>query len=92
MAYNSFMARGWESKAVEDQMDAAQADKAAQQTPALTLHEREQRARKQPLLLSRARIVSLLESARNERYRAQLKRTLEHLDEQLRELEKVKGS
>jgi predicted Zn-dependent peptidase len=92
MAYNSSMARGWESKAVEAQMDAAQADKAAQQTPALTLHDREQRARKQSLLLSRSRIVSLLELARNERYRAQLKRTLEHLDEQLRELEKAEGS
>jgi predicted Zn-dependent peptidase len=92
MAYNPSVARGWESKAVEDQMDAAQADKAAQQTPTLTLDEREQRARKQSLLLSRSRTVSLLELARNERYRSQLKRTLEHLDEQLRELEKAEGS
>ena len=72
-------------------MDAAQADKAAPQTPTLTTHDREQRVQKQSLLLSRARIVSLLESARNERYRAQLRQTLAYLDEQLRELEKAEG-
>jgi hypothetical protein len=72
-------------------MDAAQADKAAPQTPALPLHERQQRAQKQSLLLSRARIVSLLESARNERYRAQLRQTLTYLDEQLRELGRAEG-
>ena len=86
------MARGWESKSVEDQMDAALADRDAQQTPTMTTHDRYWQARKQSLLLSRSRTLSLLEASRNERYRAQLKRALDHLDEQLRELEKGEGS
>jgi len=85
IGYTSEMARGWESKSVEDQMDNAKADRDAQATPRLSAQDRERHTRMQSLRLSRARIVSLLESARSERYRAQLERTLEHLDAQLRE-------
>ena len=81
------MARGWESKAVEDQIDNAKADRDAQATPRLSAQDRERQTQRQSLRLSRARIVSLLEATRSERYRAQLERTLEHLDAQLRELE-----
>ena len=87
------MARGWESKAVEDQIDSARADKEeVRQKAAVTAQEREQLARKQSLLLSRSRIVSLLETARNERYRAQLQRTLEHLDAELQKLGRADDS
>ena len=82
------MARGWESKSVEDQMDNAKADRDAQIKPRLSADDRERQTRMQSLRLSRARIASLLKAARNERYRAQLERTLEDLDKQLRELEK----
>ena len=81
------MARGWESKSVEDQMDNAKADRDAQIKPRLSVEDRERHTRMQSLRLSRARIVGLLKAARNERYRAQLERTLEELDAQLRELE-----
>lgn len=81
------MARGWESKSVEDQIDNAKADRDAQVTPRLSAKDRERHTRAQSLRLSRARIVSLLERTQSERYRAQLERTLEHLDAQLRELE-----
>ena len=87
IGYTSAMARGWESKSVEDQIDNAKADRDAQATPKLSAKDRERHTRTQSLRLSRSRIVSLLESARSERYRAQLKRSLEHLDAQLRELE-----
>ena len=79
------MARGWESKAVEDQIDAAQANRDAQAKPGLSAAERERQARKQSLLLSRAQTVSRLKLAQNARYRAQLERALEHLDAQLKE-------
>lgn len=82
------MARGWESKSVEDQMDEAKADRDAQIKPRLSAEDRERHTRTESLRLSRSRIVGLLKSARNERYRAQLERTLEELDAQLRELEK----
>ena len=83
----SAMARGWESKSVEDQMDSAKADRDAQIKPRLSPEARERETRTQSLRLSRSRILSQIEAARNERYRVQLKRTLEHLDSQLRELE-----
>ena len=82
------MARGWESKSVEDQMDNAKADRDAQVKPRLSAKDRERHTRTQSLRLSRARIVGLLKSTRSERYRAQLERTLEELDAQLRELKK----
>jgi hypothetical protein len=82
------MARGWESKSVEDQMDNAKADRDAQIKPRLSAEDRERHTRTQSLRLSRSRIVGLLKSARSERYRAQLERTLENLNAQLRELEK----
>lgn len=81
------MARGWESKSVEDQIGAAEAEKDTRQRSAPTLQERERESRRQSLLLSRSRTVSQLQLARNERYREQLERTLEYLDAQLRELE-----
>ena len=83
------MARGWESKSVEDQMDNAKADRDAQIKPRLSVEDRERHTRMQSLRLSRARIVSLLKAARNERYRAQLERTLGELDAQLRGLEQA---
>ena len=81
------MARGWESKSVEDQMDSAKADRDAQIKPRLSVEDRERYTRKQSLRLSRARIVGLMKSTHSERYRAQLERTLAQLDAQLRELE-----
>ena len=84
------MARGWESKAVEGQIDEAQANRDAQARPGLSAAEREQQARKQSLLLSRAQIISRLEVARNPRYRAQLELALEHLDARLEELERAR--
>jgi hypothetical protein len=84
------MARGWESKSVEDQMsaaEAAQADRDARAEPRLSPQERERKERRQSLLLSRSQVLSRLKLATNPRYRAQLELALEHLDEQLRECE-----
>ena len=83
------MARGWESKAVEDQIGEAEANRDAQAKPHLSSHEREQRERKQSLLLSRAQVVSRVKAARNPRYRAQLESALEHLEAKLRECESI---
>ncbi len=87
LAYNEWMARGWESKAIEEQLGAREAEKEARAKPKLTAAELEQRARKEGLQLSRARIVRELEAARNEGYRALLERTLAHLDAELARFE-----
>jgi hypothetical protein len=81
------MARGWESKSVEDQISAAEAEKALRSKPFLSPAEREQETRKQSLLLSRSQILSRIKLARNARYRAQLEAALEHVEMQLREFD-----
>lgn len=84
------MARGWESKSVEDQMAAAEAAKAERQVrakPQFSPHEREQNERRQSLVLSRSQILRRLKVAQNARYRTQLELALEHLEAQLRECE-----
>jgi hypothetical protein len=81
------MARGWESKSVEDQIDAAKADRDAQIKPRLTEEQRAQSELKQSLRLSRAQTLRRLQTATNDRYRAQLQSALDHLDAQLAECE-----
>ena len=81
------MARGWESKAIEDQIGAAEAEREARSRPTLTFEEAAFRERRNGLLLSRARIVASLEKASDPRYRALLERSLAHLDAELADLE-----
>ena len=80
------MARGWESKGVEDQIAAAEAERQTRERPELTAAERELRGRREQLLLSRAKIVSDLAAAREERHRTLLERALAHIDAQLDEV------
>jgi hypothetical protein len=77
------MARGWDSKSVEDQIGAAEEEKASRRKPAVTAEERERRSRQTGLRLSRAKIVKDLEAAADPRYRTLLERTLAHLDAQI---------
>jgi hypothetical protein len=81
------MARGWESKSVEDQIGAAEAERELRNRHQLTKDEREQSERRQSLLLSRSLILSRIKAARNPRHRAQLQIALDQLDAQLRESE-----
>jgi len=80
------MARGWESKSVESQMDEADArrSRAARPTPSAAELERD-RAR-DSLLLSRTRVLDDLQTATNARYQEQLKQALHFLDEKLEAL------
>jgi hypothetical protein len=81
------MARGWESKAVEDQQDAAARDRSARQAPALTPEQQARAQQREGLRLARASTLATLQAACNARHRAQLEATLAHLDSQLRALE-----
>ena len=78
------MARGWESKSVEDQINEREAAKPGKK-PSSPL-EIQRNSKRDGILLARARTVSAMESARDERYRALLKRTLDHLDSELEKL------
>jgi len=81
------MARGWESKSVEDQVAAAEAAREARAKPHLTDQQRAQETERQSLLLSRAQVTDRLKRATNPRYRAQLESALKDLDARLRDLQ-----
>ena len=79
------MARGWESKAVEDQIAAAEVRKGAQ-ARARTPEEVERESRRQGLLLSRTKIVRDIENARDDRHRDSLQKALDFIDAQIANL------
>lgn len=81
------MARGWESKSVEDQIAASEGthDQAAQ--PEITAAQRERANRRETVRLNRARTLQSLQTACDRRYRALLEETLAHLNAELAALE-----
>jgi len=85
--YNAGMARGWESKAVEDQIQAR--NDAAQETGKVQLNQadRELQARREGLLLSRKRTLVMLESTRDEGFRKLQQQALDYLDGEIAALE-----
>ena len=80
------MARGWESKSVEDQVQEAQTTNDRGGKPQLTSSRLELHRRREVLLLSRARVESELASNPSARYKDQLTRALADLDAQLANL------
>jgi hypothetical protein len=79
------MARGWESKSVESQMEAAESRRATGAVAKTEEEIRRQRER-ESLELSRKRVLKDIESATHPRYRQQLEAALAHLDKQLKAL------
>lgn len=80
------MARGWESKSVEEQQHAAEDRKAAATKRVRTADEVARESRKQGLLMSRAKIARDIENARDDRHRASLQQALDYLDAQINAL------
>ncbi len=79
------MARGWESKSVEAQQDAAEAKAPA--GPPITPEEAARRERRATLMLARRRVLADLQSACAAAHRAMLERAVADLDAQLAALE-----
>ena len=79
------MARGWESKSVEAQMEESAA-KPARARMALTPEQLQNQRKKTDLILSRRRVAQQLEESTNERYSELLGRALAELDKQIAEL------
>ena len=77
------MARGWESKSVEDQIDMAEARRINSRAKVLSEEAIEALRKKESILMSRTRVVRDIESAQNPRYRAVLTKALADLDAQL---------
>ena len=77
------MARGWESKSVEEQQSEAAASR-TQPRARLTPAEAEQVRQTELLLLSRKQVFHQLETATNPLQRKMLESALEDLDRRLR--------
>ena len=77
------MARGWESKSVESQMDTAKEDHSNNSKGHLTDEQRQAQQQRQGLLLARARVLQQLESSSNETYKRSLEQALHDLDEKI---------
>jgi hypothetical protein len=86
--YNGGVARGWESKSVEEQISERQADlEFADKQMQADRRETEQRIRRESIRLARSHTLTALESTHDERYRALLEATLAHLDSELAKLD-----
>jgi hypothetical protein len=82
------MARGWESKSVESQIEsAAEFRQAASASAQVTAEQITRERERNTLRLSRTRVLHDLETATNARYREQLKAALQHLEKKLAALE-----
>ena len=80
------MARGWESKSVEQQQDAM-SERNMPSRPALSPEQRERDRKRQGLLLSRSHLSRQLEAATNPRHCQMLTDAIAELDRQLSSLE-----
>ena len=81
------MARGWESKSVEEQMDAAESRKIPAAQPKLSEAQLRVQRGRESIELSRGRILRELEAARHPRHREQLSEALKFLDERISRLQ-----
>ena len=81
------MARGWESKAVESQIEAAEARASRSRASHLSAEQLNLQRERESVELSRTRVLQDLASATNPRYRDLLRRSLQYLDEKLEALD-----
>jgi vacuolar-type H+-ATPase subunit E/Vma4 len=85
-SYNLSMARGWESKSVEAQMETAQQNQIAEGKAALSDDEKNRKRERDGLRLSRAYLLHKIESSTNERYTETLRKALAEIEQKLAQL------
>jgi hypothetical protein len=79
------MARGWESKAVADQIEDAELRDAKAQSAPDTDEERERKQRLDSLLLSKSRLLQQLERAKHPAHRGVLLNGLKAIEKEIEE-------
>ena len=80
------MARGWESKAVEDQIEERKQKREAAPSEELTSEERQRRDRLASLQLSKSRLLDQLERAKNPTHRTTLLNGLKAIEKEIEEI------
>jgi hypothetical protein len=83
------MARGWESKSVEAQMEDADSSAGSDAGGTQSTSEVSLICRREGLMLQRSRILQEISSARNPRYIKMLEEMLNHLESELLALPKA---
>jgi molecular chaperone DnaK (HSP70) len=79
------MARGWESKSVESQIESA--GSAVDRDDAATREQLKRRQKRESLELSRRRVLQEIETTHSEVRRASLQQALAYLEEQIEGLQ-----
>ena len=77
------MARGWESKSIEGQIEAFESERRLASQPQLTKEQVERQRQREALLLSRTRVLHDLEQTQVPRRRKILEASLAYLDAKL---------
>ncbi|MGH9430735.1 MAG: hypothetical protein ACRD3T_04270 [Terriglobia bacterium] len=77
------MARGWESKSVEGQIESAESPRPSCSAAKLTPEQRARQRERESLELSRTRILQDLASTTHPRRRELLEAALRHLEEKI---------
>jgi hypothetical protein len=85
------MAKGWESKSVESQVEDSQGKGSSTRGSKLTPHEIDMRRRREVLILSRSRVERDLQLSQDQRYRDQLTRALADIEAQISAMEETSG-
>jgi len=80
------MARGWESKSVESQIESAEERAALAKLPKLTPEEADRKRQRESLELSRTRVLHDIQTSKNAKYRVTLEAALKHLDDKIAKL------
>jgi hypothetical protein len=83
----SQMARGWESKSVEQQQEEM-SERRKTVRPPLSSEQQQRNRKRDGLLLSRERLTQQLQAAGNARHRQMLEESIAELDRQLSSFEK----
>jgi hypothetical protein len=81
------MAKGWESKSVESQVEDSQAQDSGKRGVQLTPAQIDTRRRREVLVLSRTRVQQDLQSSQDQRYRDHLARALTDIEAQISALD-----
>jgi hypothetical protein len=78
------MARGWESKNIEEQMATAQATVEAQEKPKKSAEELAKARERQGLMLAKAKLENDLRSVVHANHRAMLEGALKEIEDKLK--------
>ena len=87
-SYNLSMARGWESKSVEAQMESADQNQPVEGRRALTDDEKTKKRERDGLQLSRTYLLHKIESSTSDRYTESLRKALAEIEQKLAQSER----